>query len=304
MIQPYPRGITFKAVKSGLEFSKKRQKLVHAGQFVISRFRVRRGIWGLVPPDLDGGILSTHHLIFDLHPDLNPDYFAAYLAAPLFKRAAIAACSPHNRLLIPDFERISIPLPPAEMQAAIAEVWRSANAALVHTAEMFAAIAAIKAGVARDLLGKMNPSWSRSSWGRLRRSGAAVSGDHMLTFVSPDQIVLGVPPPRKIRSAFFRGSNSTAIICITCSKASSRPAERLLSAAPNFESALQSFPLALPTLYEQRKMAAVLQQHDETPAASRAERAALRRLDAGTMQLIFSGTLNLQEVAPHAASLS
>ncbi len=300
-IQPYPRGIVLKALKSGLEFPKKRQKLVRAGQFVISRLRVRRGIWGIVPPDLDGGVLSTHHLIFDLHPDLNADYFAAYLASPLFRRAAIAACSPHNRLLLPDFEAISLPLPPAETQTAIAEVWRCANAALVHTAAMVAAIADIKAGVASDLFRKINPSWEQKTLGQCAQIERGLSGKHALIFVAPDQIILGVEASGEPSNAlgilpgieldsrylFYVLENQQQVL-----------RDRLISASAHPENALRSFPLALPTLYEQRKIASVLQQHDETLLRLRAEQAALRKLTHGIMQLIFSDTLNMQQIIP------
>ncbi|MBI1256705.1 MAG: hypothetical protein GC204_04490 [Chloroflexi bacterium] len=299
MILPYPRGITLKAVKSGLDFSKKRQKLVHAGQFVISRFRVRRGIWGLVSPDLEGGVLSTHHLTFDLHPDLNPDYFAAYLVSPLFKQAAIAACSPHNRLLLPDFERIALPLPPAEIQAAIAEVWRGVNAALAHTADMVAAIADVKIGVARDLFGGVNPSWEQKQLGQAAQIGRGVFGDHMLTLIAPDQIFLGAQPAAENSLGILPGIElDSHYLYYVLESQQQALRERLVSAAPQLESALQTLPLALPTLYEQRKMAAVLQQHDESLLRIRAEQVALRRLTQGIMQLIFSGTLDLQPVLP------
>ncbi|MEO8394285.1 MAG: hypothetical protein ABI700_14940 [Chloroflexota bacterium] len=300
-IQPYPRGIVLKALKSGLEFPKKRQKLVRANQFVISKLHVRRGIWGVVPPDLDGGVLSTHHLIFDLHRDLNADYFAAYLASLLFRRAAIAACSPHNRLLLPDFEAISLPLPPAETQAAIAEVWRCANAALVHTAEMVAAIADIKAGVASDLFREINPSWERKTLGQCAQIGRGLSGEHALTLVPPDQIV---------RSLEVSGDQSNSVgilpgieldshyLFYVLENQQQALRDRLVSASPHPENALRSFPLALPTLYEQRKIATVLEQHDETLVRLRAEQVALRKLTHGIMQLIFSGTLNMQQIIP------
>ncbi len=300
MLRPYPQGLVLKAVKSGLEFPKKRQKLVRSGQFVISRTHTRRNLWGIVPPPLDGAVLSYYHLIFNLHPDLNPDYFAAYLAAPMFKQAVLGACGgSRNRLLLQEFQRIALPLPPADIQAAIAEVWRYANAARTHTAEMFTAIAEAKAGVTADWFRETKPSWERRTLGECAQIGRGLAGEVVLTVISADQIVLGEVEISENTVGIVPGielDGSYLYYLLEHQKAALR--SQLSAAAPRFEVVLQALPLAVPTLYEQRKIAAILQQHDETLLRIKAEQTALRKLTQGIMQSIFSGTLNLEQIIP------
>src|SRR5690349_3002747 len=131
-VQPYPKGVVLKAAKTGLDFPHKRKQRVRAGQFVISRFRAYRGLWGIVPPQFDGAVVSASYLTFDLHPDLNPDYFAAYLSTPALKQAVFLSARKSGRLYLQQFKDILIPMPPPQDQRSIAEAWQFGLATMSH----------------------------------------------------------------------------------------------------------------------------------------------------------------------------
>jgi hypothetical protein len=293
-VHPYPRGMVFKAQRSGLDFPKKQQLCFRAGQFVISKFRLRKSIWGLVPPDLDGAVAPHNYHAFNLAPKLDAGYLAAFLSTARFRRAAIAACSPKGRLVLAEFGAITLPLPDLDTQRQVAELYQQAQSALIYTAEMLTDIHAIKAGVAANLLSKINPSWERTTLGRLAVIGRDVWDEHLLSVAAPEQIKFGTGDNGAVRIVpTLELDVQFLYYVLEIQQPSLRAA--LNGTSATLEDVLAGFPIHLPTLYEQRKIAAMLQEHDEVLLRLRLEQAALRKLVNGTIQLIFSGTLNLRE---------
>jgi len=282
-VQPYPRGVVLKAVKQGFDFPRKRQKLLRAGQLVISQSRVHRRLWGMVPPELDGAVAAQEYLTFDLRPNLHPDFLSAYLATAAFRQAALAACG--SRLNLRLFLEIPLPLPPLEEQRRAAELWQSAGAALAHTAEMLDSLVALKSGVAGSLFQNTNASWEHTTLGECAVIGADTPAGCRLWVIPPDQIVFGAAPAEDGAIGIRPGVALDSLFLYYYLE-SYKPA--LPSGAkPGPDAILRAIPLPLPTLYEQRKIAAALQQHDEALAWLRAEQAALRRLVQGIMHYMF-----------------
>ncbi len=297
-IRPYPQGVVLKSLKSGFEFRQRRQKLVRAGQFVVSRRYVPGSIVGIVPTLLDGSVMPYKYITFNLHADLHVDYLAAYLSTPMFKQMSLGWYDKSGRLQRDQLEATPIPLPPLEDQRQIAELWQVANTAQAHTLDMLKSIEEVKAGVASELL-RFNPSWERKQLGGCADIGVDLKGEHMLSVESPDKITLGamgsdrgsigILPNLDLDPQFLyyylesQKDNLRAVIRGNTST--------LLSA-------LQTFSLPLPTLYQQRKIAAVLHQHDEVLLLLRQEQIALRKFTQGIMQVIFSESTDWQEVMP------
>lgn len=291
------QGVVLKSVKSGLEFPKKQQQLVHTGQFILSRWRMRRSLYGIVPQDLDGGVTSYNVLAFDLHPDLNPDYFAAYLLTSTFRRALARCYSDKGGLQLAGFQSLQILLPSLEQQRHVVDLWDYAKASLAHTIEMVASISDIKVGVAARLFANERSSWE---WKRLdvcAELGRDVYGDYMLTFVSRDQLVLGfahsepdgigIVPSPELDPYFLYYYLETQ-----------KPYLGSTSSGIKLEAHLRSLLVPLPPLYEQRKIAGVLQQHDQVLDCLHAEQAALRKFTQGILHQIFSGKLHLAALLP------
>jgi restriction endonuclease S subunit len=61
------------------------------------------------------------------------------------------------------------------------------------------------------------------------------------------------------------------------------------------ENALRALPLAIPTLYDQRKIVSILHEHDDVLHKLKTEQHELGHVIEGMMQQIFTGTLPLQE---------
>jgi hypothetical protein len=298
-VQSYPKSLVVKGVKSGLDFPKKRQRLVLAGQFMISKFRAQKGFWGIVSSELDGAVAPSSYLTFDLHPDLDADYFATYLSTRAFKRAIIAASPTGGRLYLQHFKSIRIPLPPSEDQRQIAEVWQYGSAVLRHTAEMIASISDLKLGVGSDLFRNANPSWERKTLSACAAFARDTSIEYPLVVVSPDQILsatslpaeggIGIIPKGALDAQFLWHYLQMQKPALQAAFGGSKSGS---------DDALKGLSLPLPTLYEQRKITAVLQQHDEALARLRAEQTALRRFLDSLMHLVFTDAANWQDLQP------
>lgn len=88
------RGLRLRQVVKGADVKTKRQYRVRTGQFVYSRIDARNGAFGLVPPELDGAVVSNDFPVFDVEKDVAEPKFIAYLAQ---SRWFIAQCEDPSR---------------------------------------------------------------------------------------------------------------------------------------------------------------------------------------------------------------
>ncbi len=291
-LQTYPIGLNQRAIKRGTDFRTKLHKTLRAGQFVISKLHVQQRYWGIVQPELDGTIVHRSYLSFDLQPDLQPNYFVAYLSTSSFRHAVFGACTRQGRLDIRRFGRIFIPLPPLADQNRIAETWEYAHKALKHTADMRVSISDVKTGVAGDLFRKIEALSVHRPLGRCALIGDNLSTDYPIyisnlgKFVRgkhglEDQVI-GIMPDADLdyhflqyylesqKQAWYPNNDNTPV---------------------NMLSALQALPIPLSALYEQRKIVSILQQHDEVLQKLKIEYAELQNLTQGIIQQLFKGNL-------------
>ncbi|MEP7290515.1 MAG: restriction endonuclease subunit S [Chloroflexota bacterium] len=296
-VRPYPKGVVLIALKSGLEFPQKRQNLIRAGQFVVARHYAPRSSFGIVPPQLDGGVVTLNYLTYDLHPDLYPDYFAAYLSTPNFRRMSLDWYNENGRLQPAKFATTPIFFPLAEDQHQIAELWQHTNEALELTVEMLTSMSQIKVAIAMQLFQSTSHSWEAKKLGDCTQIERNLVGENVVTVVPPHRIMLGaqastagsmgllanVELDPQFLYYYLESQMDALSVAIRASKRS-------------LQETLRELPLRLPTLYQQRKIAAVLQQHDDALLLLRQEQTALRRFTQGIMHLIFSGSEDLQGV--------
>lgn len=293
-LRPYPNGLALKGQKRGTDFRGKQHPMICAGQFVISRTRVQQHHWGLVQPELHESVVHRSALCFDLHPRFSQDYFAAYLATSLFSAAA-RACTKQGRLDIRRFLRIGIPYPSNEEQMRIADTWHYARSALQHTANMYQSIADMKSGVAADLFKNVNGVGKSTKLEDFVTLGRDESINYPLYVTTSGKLLrnqtlvddaVGIMPNRELDLHFLqyyleyqkpKWGISTAHIPL------------------GLENALRALPLAIPTLYDQRKIVSILHEHDDVLHKLKAEQHELRNVIEGMMQQIFTGTLPLQE---------
>jgi restriction endonuclease S subunit len=290
-----PNGVILKAVKSGLHFPRKRLRSVRAGQFIVSRLHASRGAFGVVPPELDEGVVTGDYLIFSISPDINPDYFAAYLTTSAFRRACQQASGPKGRLYIQQFRDIPVPIPTPGDQRHIADLWHATKEAQQHTLDMLSQMIAIRQGVASDWFRNVNPSWERTRLGDCATIGAPYR-ENLVYVLPPCEIVFNSDdaPEGGIGLAATPELDSYYLFYYLEFQ---KPALKTALSVPGTraETVLSSMPFALPTLYEQRKIVGVLQQADEAVTRLRAESRALRRLTQGVLNAIFTGSIRVQE---------
>ena len=125
------RGRALGASMSGRRF------VARAGQFIASRIDARNGAMGLVPPELDGALVTNDFPLFNLsHEKLVPEFFGWLTTTAGFVELCLKASEgTTNRVRLKEerFLALEIPLPPlAEQRRVVARI--EELAAQIHEA--------------------------------------------------------------------------------------------------------------------------------------------------------------------------
>lgn len=303
-LHPYPHGLRLKGQKRGKDFRGKRHQVIRAGQFVISRLRTQQHFWGIVPPDLDEAIVHRSYICFDIHPVLNPTYFAAYIGTPAFRQAVNRSRNKHGRLDVRRFSRTMMPMPSPRDQAYIADIWHSAVKAFENTAEMYSSIAALKAGVATDLFQKVAAAQSPKAVGNWVSMSRDLSAKCAVYLQNDGQLVKGSGEAQNTAVGILpKGDLDDQFLYYFLETAKVRWQNGLQNTRYTPEEVIMALPIAVPTLYEQRKIVVVLQQHEDVLQKLKVELHELRHFTSGMMQLIFSGKMPYKEALTVMQSL-
>lgn len=119
-VRLWNKGVVLRNEKRGSEIKTNRFR-VHAGQLILSRIDVRNGAIGIVPPELDGAIVSGEFWIYDIHRDqISAKFLALCVSTPTFLDAANRTSSGTTHRIRAEEENflsIEIPLPPLEKQS-------------------------------------------------------------------------------------------------------------------------------------------------------------------------------------------
>jgi hypothetical protein len=296
VLSHYSNGLLMEGKKRGADFRGKQHQIVRAGQFVISNSGIDQRLWGIVPNDLDEAVVLKNYLCFDIHHGINSRYFAAYLTTKQFNANVSAARTRTGQLSIRKFTNIKMPHPPLEEQLRIAAIWESTGRALHYAVEEYRTIIELKSAIAAQLFQKTTTSIQPKtlvSWAAIGRdedvhypvyltlNGQPYKGKPRLA----DEAI-GIMPNTELDSEFlyYYLENQKQL----AQTSSNYPRH-------NLETVIERLPLALPTLNEQRKIAALLQQHDEALDKLEVEQNELRQLTQGVMELVFSGKMPSQE---------
>lgn len=117
------KGLTLRGEVTGAEIAASHQNRVREGQFVISKIDARHGAFGVVPPDLDGAVVSNDFPIFDVRPDRALTDYVAWVSrtdwfVALCKQASEGST---NRVRLKEARFLAqlIPLPPLSEQRRI-----------------------------------------------------------------------------------------------------------------------------------------------------------------------------------------
>lgn len=107
----------------GAKIGTKRQHVVHAGQFIMSKIDARNGAYGIVPEELDGAIVTNDFPVFDVDTEkIIPQFLVLVSTTEKFIEFACKCSSGttnRKRIDIDAFLNQLIPLPSIEEQKLI-----------------------------------------------------------------------------------------------------------------------------------------------------------------------------------------
>ena len=122
-IQGKAKGIILRDIETGSNIGTKNQFIVRNGQFLISKIDARNGAYGIIPEDLDGGIITGNFWTYKINEDLVLPEFLIYLMKHEFFIQMCSICSygSTNRWYLDEdtFYNFKIPLPDKKEQKKI-----------------------------------------------------------------------------------------------------------------------------------------------------------------------------------------
>ena len=125
-------GIFLRDEEIGSKIGTKNQFLIFKGQFLLSKIDARNGAFGVVPEELDGGIITGNFWTFDVNYDIvNPHYLALLTTTKAFvdfcEQASNGTTNRHY-LQEPLFLNIKVPVPSLAEQNKLVEEYNTAIA--------------------------------------------------------------------------------------------------------------------------------------------------------------------------------
>jgi type I restriction enzyme S subunit len=114
-VQLHAKGIVLRDVISGLDIKTKKQQVCRAGEFLVAEIDAKVGGFGVVPPDLDGAIVSSHYFLFEINQDILDKRFLDYFVRTLAFRDQVSAQGSTNYAAIRPSHVLEykVPIPPS-----------------------------------------------------------------------------------------------------------------------------------------------------------------------------------------------
>ena len=165
---------------------------VRAGQVVLSRIDARHGAIGIVPPELDGAVVSNDFWVFDIRDDVETAYLDHFFETLQFReacdRASIGSTN-RRRLREEGFDAIQVPLPATQrgQQAVVARI---------DEHEELTRAAAERAEATIALAEQAYPAAVRQVLTTLALTGDATDVEAIL-----DRVKAAAPPPNRANNA-------------------------------------------------------------------------------------------------------
>lgn len=114
----------------GSKIGTKRQHVVHAGQFIMSKIDARNGAYGVVPAELEGAIVTNDFPVFDVDTEKIIPQFLVLVSTTEqfleFARKCSSGTTNRKRIDIEAFLNQQIPLPSIEEQVEILNEYNTA----------------------------------------------------------------------------------------------------------------------------------------------------------------------------------
>lgn len=123
--QLHAKGVVPRDEIDGLRIKTKKQQVCKSGDFLVAEIDAKVGGFGIVPPELDGSIVSSHYFLFEVNKArLDPQYFNFFIKTEEFQKQIVARGSTNYASIRPaDILQLEMPLPPInEQQRLVAEI--------------------------------------------------------------------------------------------------------------------------------------------------------------------------------------
>ena len=117
------QGIVLRDIIKGKDIKTKKQQVCKAGQLLVAEIDAKVGGYGIVPPELEGAIVSSHYFLFNINEDkLNRLYLHYYLKTDhFFNQIKPQGTTNYASIRPRDVLKIKIPLPSLERQKEIVD---------------------------------------------------------------------------------------------------------------------------------------------------------------------------------------
>jgi type I restriction enzyme S subunit len=120
-VQLHAKGVVLRDIISGSEVKTKKQQVCRAGEFLVAEIDAKVGGFGLVPPNLDGAIVSSHYFLFNIDEStLDKRFLDYFVRTPAFRDQVSAQGSTNYAAIRPSHVlEYKVPLPPLPEQRRI-----------------------------------------------------------------------------------------------------------------------------------------------------------------------------------------
>jgi type I restriction enzyme, S subunit len=117
-VQLHAQGILLRDEVSGALIKTKKQQVARAGELLVAEIDAKVGGFGIVPPELDGAIVSSHYFLFQNQKERLDVRFLGWFIKTSFFRQQVEAQGSTNYAAIraADVLNYTIPLPPMDEQ--------------------------------------------------------------------------------------------------------------------------------------------------------------------------------------------
>ena len=122
-VQLHAQGIVLRDQVLGAEIKTKKQQVCRAGEFLVAEIDAKLGGYGIVPPELEGAIVSSHYFLFGIdETSLDRRFLGYFIRTPAFDEQVTAQGSTNYAAIRPSHVlEYQIPLPPLAEQRRLVE---------------------------------------------------------------------------------------------------------------------------------------------------------------------------------------
>jgi type I restriction enzyme S subunit len=120
-VQLHAQGVVLRDEVEGAQIKTKAQQVCRTDEFLVAEIDAKMGGFGLVPPELDGAIVSSHYFLFTLKADrLDKSFLGYYCRTPAFREQVTSRGTTNYAAIRPSHVLgYIVPLPPPEEQKRI-----------------------------------------------------------------------------------------------------------------------------------------------------------------------------------------